>query len=192
MNLRVLLFGLYISSIISFANENSMLRQPIIRGSNTFTILDMYKTERHRYKINGTLHDIEGIVYVFLCSSNSDKDIMPSLTELLDFEIDGHSYQEMTIKEVGEKIESVGAIFDVNDFTNKYRPDLKKYLVGVPEKSIIMITTVYGSILPQSGIIITRVKLGWVPKKNMELQSYVFKTNLKNLKNITYLNGSFK
>lgn len=186
--LKIFILALCISSITSFADEKNILQKPIVRGSNTFTVLDMYKTKVHTYKIKGTFQDIEGIVYVFLCSSNSEKDKIPSLTPLEDFKIDGYSYKELTKEKVGTIIESPSATFDVEDFVNKYRPDLKQYLFNTPEKSIILITTVYGIKLPKSGIINTIVKISWIPTTETELQSYEFEANLTNLHNLTLKN----
>ena len=180
--IKILAFSLLVSTLSCLSSEKSILKEPTSKGSNIFTILDIYKTKSPD-------SNIEGISYIFLVSSTSQANEVPSLDELRDFNINGMSYREGTKAKLGKYFEPRTVIFGVDDFVNRHRPDLKKFVADIPQKSIIMATAIYGAPLPRDGTVDTEVSIGWVPSltSNAPTQTYAFRADISNLNHVYFI-----
>lgn len=124
---------------------------------------------------DGSEKDIEGIAFYFEISKINKQSQYLTISELRDFLIEGKSYAQLTKDDFGTEIEPDTEILSSADLIEE-EPELKKKLKD-KKKGFVMKTLIYGSPLPESGIVRVTLNVGW----DSEMEAFDFAFNLADL-----------
>jgi hypothetical protein len=127
---------------------------------STVTLIDVSR-------LPGALVDVvqpgaeDGLVFLFLVARRPGAEGVPTVREMRDVQIDRASYRERTVEALGAAIEPVTFMEDANDFLDRVSPGAVHEQAVPDGQAFVVVTTIGGARLPESGRGTLEIEVGW-------------------------------
>ena len=180
MRMILLVFTMFFFYAGNVYSEETVKIYPVIKNGNLSEVKLLEVRKALPNELKTTLAGAnDGLVFYFIITRQDGVDGLFTLSEFKDFKENQLSYSKQT----GKKIEPQTFIEGIDNFINKIRPDLKKFIsISSSRYGVVMITYIGGSTITSKGTISFDIKVGW----NKKLESFNFELPVSAIKKTLY------